>query len=295
MKKGVGYALLTAILFMTLEPVSKIIANDVSPFAITLWRFFIGSLILVPFAAIQIRKEGLKIHRKDLFVMSLLGILFICISMISLQSGVKIASSPSLIAIIFSSNSIFTLLFAILFVKEKMTRNKWLALIFCVIGLILCIDFNQSTGVVSVLLALFAAVSFSLYTVLSQKYATSLGGAVQTCGVFLLGSFFLLLILLISGEDVMPTWNAVTLPSLLYLGFFVTGVGYWSYFRGIAKGGAMMGALAFFIKPILTPFASFLINGIVPDFRIFAALTFVAAGSVFAIYEKQFKKKGELK
>ena len=39
MKKGIVYALITAILFVTLEPVSKLIANDVTPYAITFWRF----------------------------------------------------------------------------------------------------------------------------------------------------------------------------------------------------------------------------------------------------------------
>jgi len=291
MKKGILNALITALLFMTLEPVSKLIANDVTPYAITLWRFAIGSLILIPFAVIKIKKEKLKICKRDLLVMFLLGILFICISMISLQLGVKLAESPSLIAIIFSSNSIFTLLFAILIVKEKFTKNKAIALCLCVAGLLFCADFSQSTGWISVLLALFAALSFSLYTTLSQKFMTSLGSAVQTCGVFLFGSVSLLVVLLVAGVDIVPEFHGNTLPILCYLGFFVTGIGYWNYFRGIEKGGAIMGSLAFFIKPILTPLSTFFINGITPDWKIFAALILIAAGSTFAIYEKQFKKK----
>ena len=72
----------------------------------------------------KIKKEKLKICKRDFLVMFLLGILFICISMISLQLGVKLAQSPSLIAIIFSSNSIFTLVFAIFIVNivSRLTR-----------------------------------------------------------------------------------------------------------------------------------------------------------------------------
>ena len=77
MKKGIIYALITAILFVTLEPVSKLIANDVTPYAITFWRFIIGSLILVPPAVSKIRKEKIHITLKDLGLTTLLGILFL--------------------------------------------------------------------------------------------------------------------------------------------------------------------------------------------------------------------------
>ena len=49
---GLLYALITAVVFTTLEPVSKLIAEDVNPYSITLWRFIIGSLMLLPFALV---------------------------------------------------------------------------------------------------------------------------------------------------------------------------------------------------------------------------------------------------
>ena len=124
MKNGFIYALITAVLFVTLEPVSKLIASDVNPYAITFWRFLIGSFILIPPAIIKLKKDKIHNRLKDFSILTLLGILFICISMIALQVGVKKADSPSIIAIIFSSNSIFTILFAMLILKEKPNRNK---------------------------------------------------------------------------------------------------------------------------------------------------------------------------
>lgn len=291
MKKGALYSLLTALLFVTLEPVSKLISGDLSPFAITFWRFLIGSLILIPFAAVKMRKEKIKLCAKDLGVCTLLGILFICISMVSLQVGVAEADSPSLVAIIFSSNSVFTLIFAVFIVGEKMTRNKFLALVFCVIGLIFCVDFGQGTGLSSVFLALLASLSFSLYTALSQRCMTRLGSAVQTCIVFLAGSAVLLPVLLICGVDMIPKLSVKDISILLYLGFFVTGVGYFAFFRAIEKGGAIMGSLAFFIKPILTPFVGLAVNGTALKWNVFAAVFFVMIGSLFAVYEKNQKKE----
>ena len=162
MKNSVFYALMTAVLFVTLEPVSKLIAADINPYAITFWRFLVGSLMLMPFAIKKIKKDSIKITGKDLGIMLLLGTLCICISMVSLQLAVKIADAPSLIAIIFSSNSIFTILFAILILKEKVTRNKLVALIFGIAGVLFCVDFSVGTNLSSVVLAVLAALSFTV-------------------------------------------------------------------------------------------------------------------------------------
>ncbi|MBR5542832.1 MAG: DMT family transporter [Oscillospiraceae bacterium] len=286
MKKGIFYAFLTAVLFVTLEPVSKLISQEVNPYAITFWRFIIGSLILIPPAIIKIKKEKIHIGAKDLCVMTALGVLFICISMIALQIGVKKADSPSLIAIIFSSNSIFTILFAMLILREKLNKNKIVALIFGIIGVVCCVDFSSGTNLQSVLFGVFAALSFSLYTVLSQKFTKRFGGIVQTAIVFLAGSIVLLIILFVAGVDIAPRISTDVAVTLLYLGFLVTGVGYGSYFLAIEKGGAIMASLAFFLKPILTPFVTLVINGVVPDVKVFVAVGCIVIASYFAAYKK---------
>ncbi|MBE7062847.1 MAG: DMT family transporter [Ruminococcaceae bacterium] len=287
MKKGVLYALITAVLFVTLEPVSKLIAGEINPYAITFWRFFIGSFILIPPAVSKLRRENIKITARDVGITTALGVLFICISMVALQLAVKIADAPSLIAIIFSSNSVFTIVFAVFIIGEKLTKNKALALLFGILGVVFCADFSSGTNLSSVALALFAALAFSLYTALSQRFNKKLGGVIQTAMVFLLGSVVLFIALLFMGVDVFPAIGGNSLAILLYLGFLVTGAGYASYFLAIEKGGAIMASLAFFIKPILTPFVTFFINGIVPDIKVFLAVLCIVAASYFAVYRKK--------
>ena len=291
MKKGIIYSLITAILFVTLEPVSKLIAEDVSPYAMTFWRFLIGSIMLLPPAAMKVKKDNIHITAK-VVLMILLGILNICFSMVALQVAVKMADAPSLIAIIFSSNSVFTIIFATLLVKEeKLTRNKVIALILGVLGVIICADFRSGTNLTSVVLAVLAALSFSLYTAISQKYTKKLSGVIQSSGVFLSGSIVLLIFLLATRADIMPTFNVKNIGILLYLGIFITGIGYVSYFKAIEKGGAIMASFAFFIKPILTPFVTFFVNGIVPDVKVFLAVAFIVAASYFAVYAKKLSHK----
>lgn len=287
MKNGLLYTLITAILFVTLEPVSKLIANDVSPYAITFWRFLLGAIILMIPALMKAKKEKLRPTAKEWSIATLLGILFICISMLSLQLGVKKSDSPALIAIIFSANSIFTILFALLLLKEKLTKNKLFTLIFGAIGVLLCTDFSSGTNLTSAALGIFAALTFSLYTVLTKKYFSRLGGMIQSAMVFLSGSIVLFIFLLCSGADWIPTFSAANIGILLYLGIFVTGIGYACYFLAMEKGGTIMASLAFFIKPILTPFVTWMINDIVPDWKIFVAVACIVIASCFTMYKKK--------
>ena len=217
--------------------------------------------------------------------------------MIALQIGVKKADSPALIAIIFSSNSIFTIFFSLFILKDKLSINKVIALILGVAGVLLCADFKSGTNLVSVAYAVFASLSFSLYTVLSKKFTKKFSGIIQTSFGFLSGSIVLLIFLVVmrviypdnTTYNIMPreiTKGVVI--NLIYLGIFVTGLGYLFYFKAMEHGGAIMASFAFFIKPILTPFVSRLID---PAFKLtpkmFAAVACIALASYFATYYKK--------
>ena len=289
LKRSFLYTLITAVLFVVFEPISKLIAGVVNPFAITLWRFILGSLLLLPLSIMKIRQKKISLCRKDLGILTGLGILFICISMTSLQIGVQKADSPSLIAIIFSANSVFTIAFAILILKERLNRDKILALCLGVIGVLICADFSSGTNWVSILFGVLAALSFSLYTVLSQKFTSKYGGIVQTGIAFTAGSLVLLTILLCAGVNITPVFSFRTGSILCFLGFFVTGIGYACYFKAMEKGGVLMASLAFFIKPILSPFVALVVNGILPDFKMFIAVSCIVAASYFATYRQENK------
>ncbi len=287
MKKYLIYSIITALTFTTFEPFSKLIANDVTPYAITFWRFLIGALVLFPFALGEIRKNKLSVSAKDWAILALMGAILVAVIMTSLQSAVKIADSPAVISMVFSTNSVFTILFSSIILKDKITKNKIIAMVLCVIGLLLCTDFSSGTNLKSLGLVLFSAISFSLYTVFSKRYMKKIGGITQSAITFSAGSIVLLLVLLIAGVDVSVPMEIKPISFVVYFGIVVTGIGYWSYFKGIEKGGPIIGSLAFFIKPVLTPFVTFFVNGIVPDIKVFAALLFIVLGSYYAVYKKE--------
>lgn len=293
MKKSLIYVLIAAIAFATLEPFSALPAfTGVSAFAITAIRFVIGSLMLLPFSIAAVRKKQVRITKKDWAVLAGLGIMVICISMNLLQIAVQIVreggKTPANVAILFCSNSLFTMLLSAWLLRDKLTAQKLLAAGLGVVGLLLCVDFGGSDGVLASILTILAALTFSLYTVLSKKYAARLGGIIQTGFSFLIGSVVLVVALLISGVELLKNVNSANFLHMLYLGVVVTGIGYAAFFKGIEKWSTMAASLVFFIKPVLTPFAVWIIKGseFAPtDPKTFVAVAFVVAGSVVAVLQ----------
>lgn len=293
MRNNIILVLITAFCFTTYEPVAKLFAGEINPFAITAIRFFVGSLFLLPFSFIEIKKNKIKLTLNDWLWMFGLGILFICISMVLLQFAIKVADSPALIAIIFSSNSIFTIILSAIFLKNKLTIPKIIGIILCVIGVLVSADLSKGTNLLSVLLALLSSLTFSIYTVLSKKNMSKLNGIVQTGFSFLGGSMVLIIITLISGINIFGGISTSNIGQLLYVAIIVTGVGYFAYSEAVRIGGAHIAAMAFLIKPILTPLATFVINGIKPDSNIFIALILVVVGASLATGMQKSIKRGK--
>ncbi len=286
MKQGFIFVLITALLFATLEPVSKLIAGEILPLVMTFLRFLAGGLLLLPVSISKIRKTQLKLSVRDYFCMVGLGVLNICISMVLLQYAVLKAESPALIAIIFSCNSVLTIVLAAIVLKDPITVKKIAALILCIIGILICSykSLQTATGLLSVVYAVLSAVSFSVYTVFSKKLMVRISGPVQTGISFLMGSAVLFVVLLILRVNPFEGINTGNIWHMLYLGIGVTGLGYWAYFKALEKASATAASIAFFIKPILTPFISFLIVGTPFHTEVFVALVFVLAGSYLASY-----------
>lgn len=276
------FVLITAILFTTHEPVSKLIATEINPYALTAIRYFLGSLVCLPFTIRAIIKSKLKLKFSDFLILGGLGVLLVCVSMVVLQVGVKVADSPALISVLFSSNSIFTIIFSVIFLKTKMTKLKTTGVILCVIGVVLSMDFSSGSNILSIVLGLISAVIFSVYTVLCKKLIHRFSGLIQAGISFFIGSSVLLIVLLILGVDIIGGITSGNLLEISYISFLVTGVGYVLYFSALNRSGPHVAAITFLIKPVLVPFVAWIVNGIVPSYTIIIAVVLVALGAALS-------------
>lgn len=293
MKKAIICVLITAICFSTLEPVSAMIATDIHPCAMTAIRFIIGGLIMLPFSIMGIKKYNISLTVKKFIPLLLLSIFLVCISMVPLQYAVleakKAGESPAMVAIIFCCNSVFTMLFSALILKEKISFKSCIGILLCLCGIVVSSNITAGVGFVSGGLALLSAVTMGLYTVLTKKLMKDIPGVVQTGFSFIFGGVFLAVILLIFGIPIMP-YNNLNLANglnLLYLGIVVTGVGYAAYFKAIEHGSATIASSAFLIKPVLAPIATLLILGTPISWNLLIAVPLVVVGSILMMKGKK--------
>lgn len=259
MRKGYVYILLTAFAFSTMEIVGKLASSQFDPFQLTFLRFLIGGFVLFPFALKDLIEREIALHVKDYMFFILTGFLGIVISMSFFQLAV-LYTKASTVAVIFSTNAVFTVPLAYFMLKEPLHKSITFSLILSLLG-ILCFVVPNTKGAdfTGILLAVAAAATFSLYSVIGKRKLSKYGPIVLNCFTFLLGDIFLLIFMLYFNRPIISGINFTNIFYVLYLGIFVTGLGYLFYFLAMKETSAMTASIVFSIKPALAPILSLMI------------------------------------
>ena len=262
-----------------MEVVLKIAGTQLDSFQLTMIRFFVGGLFLLPFALMEIRKYHTAITKKDYLHMAAMGIVCICVSMIFFQFGVE-NSKASTAAVIFCLNPMFTLIFAHFMTEEKLNRVKLIALAVGLIGIVFMINplhMERGNTPLGVTYTILAAATFGLYSAMGRTSIKRLRGITQTSISFLFGSAVMIPVLLIMGRPLTSGISAGNILIVLYISIAVTGFGYLFYFLAMEVSDAATASIVFFVKPALAPVIAVItlheavgINGLIGILLIFA-------------------------
>lgn len=277
MKKGYLYILLSTILFSSMETALKLVASVFNPIQLTFLRFLIGALILMPFALNIIKKRHLKLNKSDLKFFLIEGFICVVVSMSFFQMAV-LNCKASIVAVLFSCNPIFVIPFAYFMLSEKIYKTTIISLVISIIGMIVIMNpANMTSSVLGILFTLASAITFALYGVVGKKKSSRYGGIVSSSFCFLFGSLEMLVIILISkisfvanalthaglktfaDISIFQGIRLATLPNLIYIGVFITGLGYTFYFLAMEETSAATASLVFYIKPALAPILALII------------------------------------
>lgn len=253
--------IMAAFLFGTMEIALKIAGSSIDSFQLTAVRFFIGGLLLLPFAIKEMRDNDIRLDIKQFLYLGLVGIICIPVSMLIFQIGV-LKSNAATASVLISMNTLFTLIFARIIDNEKISRNKIIAIFVGIVGALFMIkpwDMQEGNTVLGVVLVLIGAAAFGLYTVMGKKATDQVGIFVQTSFSFIEGSIVLAVINLIIGKPIIAGINMDNILPVLYVSVFVTGLGYLFYFIAIKYSNAVTGSVTFFIKPAIAPILAVLI------------------------------------
>ena len=301
MKKGYLCIALSTFFFSTMEISLKLVAGNFNSIQMTVSRFLVGSLVLLPFALRNLKSKKIDLEKKDLIGFALLGFICIVISMILFQLAVMNANA-SVVAPIFSCNPIFVLLFAHLILKTPIYKHNIIALILQVIGVLFIINpLHTRISALGTTLTILSALTFAFYGVCGKKSTAKFGGTVVTCFSFIFGSLELLVLTLMShisgvadflishGLDtfanvpLLTGYTASSIPVFLYVAIGVTGMGYCFYFLAMEYTDANTTSLIFFFKPIIAPILAFIVLKEFIPFNMIIGIGFILLGSIYTI------------
>ncbi|WP_271628731.1 DMT family transporter [Caldicellulosiruptor sp. DIB 104C] len=263
MEKGILYLMITLIFFSSYEVVGKTLAGMVNPYQLNFIRFFFGGLILLPIAIKNLQDKKIKLSKRDIFFLALIGIVNVVISMSCLQLGINITKKASLAAVIFSSNPLFVALSAHFILNERLNIRKIIGMIIGIGGIVIVFYKDLIIGkdfIKGILLLILSAITYGVYTTMGKKFTQRSSSIIMNSFSFLFGSIFLLPIILLKRFSLFSMPLKAIFP-MFYLTFFVTGIAYYTYFLGLTYTSAGAGSMIFFLKPILASiFASIFLS-----------------------------------
>ncbi|NLM21945.1 MAG: EamA family transporter [Peptococcaceae bacterium] len=300
MKKGYIYIIITAILFSSMEIALKVVATDFNPVQLTFIRFFIGALILWPIARRKLKIRNMHLQADDIKFFMLTGFTCVVVSMTFYQLSILYCPA-STVAILFSCNPVFVVPLAYFMLKEKVTRLNILSIIVSIGGMVFILNpFQLESGdarLLGILFIIMAAITFAFYTVIGKSQSEQYGGLVTTAYSFLFGSLEMLILILLSHVNIVATvfqasgldifaqipllkgisWQ--TLPLIIYISVFVTGLGYTCYFLAMEETSAVTASVVFFIKPALAPILALILIQESIGLNTLGGIIFILAGS----------------
>ncbi len=311
MKKGYVYIILSAIMFSTMEIAGKIVATEINPFELNFLRFLIGGIMLLPFALKDLKRREIKLNRNDFLYFMVTGFLCVVISMSFFQLAI-VHTKASTVAIVFSTNPVFTIPFAYFILKENISKNTIVSLFVSLLG-IGCIlnPFNMNADIKGIVLAILAAVTFSLYSVIGKTKSAKYGSITLNCLTFFMGDFIMLIFIFVSNIPEIIKINALhglslfsNIPIayginstnifiLIYLGVVVTGFGYLFYFFAMDETSTTIASIVFFIKPALAPILSLIILKEKIPFNVVLGIIFILIASYITFRGKSNAEKKE--
>ena len=295
---------MATLIFSTMEVMLKLpaVAGAFHPLQITMERFVVGGLCLIPVAAHALKKRGVRLTAADLRYFALTGLLCVPLGMVLYQLAITFGQA-NIVAVLFSGNPLFVTALAFLLLHEAIHWNNLVALGFEVLGILAIVDpfgAGCEVSLVSVLLAIVSALCFALYAVLGKRKTARVGSIVVTCCSFLFGAAELCVLLLLGHTGFAAVYRAVgldlfcdvpffagitatSLPYFLFIGVVNCAAGYVFHMLAIEKTGATHGRLVFFFKPILAPLLALAILGEALTRPILLGIAMFLVGSLLSI------------
>jgi len=260
---GYIFALLATILWSGNFIVARDMRDIVDPYSLSFYRWFLATIILLPFAIVPLIKK-MAIVKRHFIYLSIVSILGVSLfnTLIYIASHTSSALNLSIISITFP---IIVILISRVIFKEYIGLNKFIGILIVLIGVLLLI----TKGDISVLLnisfnigdlwVLLAAISFAVYSILLRYKPKTLSMITFQLISFILGTMYLLPLYLIEFDTRIinePTINNTI--SILYIAVCSSLLAFIFWNKAIELLGATKAGMIYYTLPIFTGSLAFI-------------------------------------
>ncbi len=279
-----------AILWALNFSVAKISLQEIDPNSFNVLRFILAFLVL--YIVAWKRGVSIKVKKEHFWKMVGLGLLGNLVYQLAFIIGLNYTYSANA-SVMLGTIPIWVALFSQFFTDEKLTPLKTIGILFAFIGI--CgiitggknpISFESETFIGD-LIIIFAAIVWSVYTILSKKYLQIYNSTQFSTFMSLVG----LISLTIVGLPSLLTleWNQISIKSyggILYSGLLSVGIAYLIWNNGVHKLGAVRTAAYQNLVPVLgLIFGAIILDEQLTLFQYIGALL-VIAGIILARFKK---------
>ncbi len=260
---GSLYAMIATFLWAGNLTISRGISAHISPISLSLIRWSIASIVLLPFGIKTLLKQWtiIKSNMLYLFVTAFLGIALFN-TLVYTAGKTTTAINLSIISLTFP---IFILIFSALFYHEKINAQRTIGLILVIIGTIyLTTKGNLQTiftnkPVIGDLLMLLASIVFATYSIFLKNKPKKLELISLQLLTFLLGTIILLPIYLLqSNQNLIIPLSFNMLGIYAYVSIFASVIAFVSWNASISLIGATKASIIYYIIPIFSSILAFL-------------------------------------
>jgi len=255
MKKEYIFLVLSALFFGSINPIGKILLNEITPLQFALIRSSFGCLLIL-FGLILSREYKIfrKMKKNDFFICIILGIVAFFLFQVFMGLALsRIAASVN--SLLLNSTIPISVLFLTFLVShKKITKYSVLGVIFGMAGMALAVLkpedlslINVSGIIFAILAGIFWGVNTFGITGVRKKFGTF---PILTLSLLSGVIVSFLFILLIDGCDEFVNASINMKLLFVFAGFFSTGLPLIFYYYSLKKLGAAKVSVCYYLAPV---------------------------------------------
>jgi len=282
-RKAYLFLSLSTSIWGSLYPVTRIALETVPPITLLFFRYVIASIAL--FALTRITNKNMKIRREDWKGFLFIGAVGYFVSVGAQIVGTKYAGA-SVASLINATNPIFITFFAVLILKERLTRSKLVAMVTTLVGAYVILGGAQTVGITwGIAFSMTSVVLWSLTSVSVRHITRSYDPIVLTTYAILIAvvcalPFACLELYVVPHGEIFSTQNMLC---FLYLGLICTAVPSILWNKSLSLVEASTCSLFYPLQPLVSVLLGVTLLGEQVDLKFGVGAILIVGGILYAM------------